>query len=330
MACCVPSDRAAGELSAAHAQELAPRSCASADAGTLDEGTARLVTASLGFGAQTAADVMTPRSWTVSVDRTVSAAEVALARKTGPRASPCSARDWDDVTGGRAREGAIAVPYERRAAVPVSALMVDPVIVPRRSAWIRSSRRCAQGLQFARRGGRVRRDFGSSPWDVVEEIVEMSATNTTAARPRGVDSSTARGPSRGCGVPTSAQPDQGGCRTDRHTDRRGYVVSRPQAGARGRGRSARRRGWRLAVADMEGRRVDRLRLIRCRRTAPRPMTRTRGVCREHRPLGDRHPSAAQRLLRRGRVRGRWRPGAVNSAAGDGGATGDAATCLQAR
>ena len=50
------------------------------------------------------------------------------------------------------------------------------------------------------------------------DYLYVSATNTTAARPRGVDSSTARGPSRGCGVPTRCATGPGrGCRTDRHT-----------------------------------------------------------------------------------------------------------------
>src|SRR5690606_24044669 len=73
------------ELSAARSPaELASLVRTSAEAGTLDLGTARLVTASLTFGAQTAADVMTPRSRATAIDRSASAREcVELARQTG-------------------------------------------------------------------------------------------------------------------------------------------------------------------------------------------------------------------------------------------------------
>ena len=62
------------ELSAARSPaELASLVRSSVEAGTLDSGTARLVTRSLGFGEQTAADVMTPRNRATSIDRTASA-----------------------------------------------------------------------------------------------------------------------------------------------------------------------------------------------------------------------------------------------------------------
>ena len=58
------------ELSSARTpQELASLVRRSADAGTLDESTARLVTRSLNFGERTAADVMTPRLRCVVVHR---------------------------------------------------------------------------------------------------------------------------------------------------------------------------------------------------------------------------------------------------------------------
>ncbi|MFN8097794.1 MAG: hemolysin family protein [Dermatophilaceae bacterium] len=254
------------ELSAARTpQELASLVRTSADAGTLDEGTARLVTASLGFGAQTAADVMTPRSRTVSVDRTVSAAEVvALARKTGHSRFPVLGADWDDVTGVVHVKGAIAVPYERRAAVPVSALMVDPVIVPETVRLDPLLATLRAGLQFAV----VVDEYGGTSGvvtleDVVEEIVgdvgdEHDRSQTTGRRL--VDGSwTIPGLWRpdevrnrtGAGVPDGPAYETVG----------GYVMAVlgrvPEVGDEVRGIV----GWRLAVADMEGRRVDRLRLI---------------------------------------------------------------------
>ena len=58
------------ELSGARTpQELASLVRRSAEAGTLDEGTARLVTRSLDFGEQTAADVMSPRVRCTAIER---------------------------------------------------------------------------------------------------------------------------------------------------------------------------------------------------------------------------------------------------------------------
>lgn len=120
------------ELSAARSPaELASLVRTSAEAGTLDRGTARLVTASLGFGNQTAADVMTPRSRATAIERTANSADlIALARHTGHSRFPVLGADWDDIDGVVHVKRAIAVPFERRADVPVSALMVAPVLVP--------------------------------------------------------------------------------------------------------------------------------------------------------------------------------------------------------
>ncbi len=120
------------ELSAARSPaELASLVRTSAEAGTLDRGTARLVTASLGFADQTAADVMTARARATAIERTANAADlVALARHTGHSRFPVLGADWDDVDGVVHVKRAIAVPFERRTDVPVSALMVPPVLVP--------------------------------------------------------------------------------------------------------------------------------------------------------------------------------------------------------
>ncbi|MGO4340848.1 hemolysin family protein [Pedococcus sp. 2YAF34] len=120
------------ELSGARTpQELASLVRRSAEAGTLDEGTARLVTRSLGFGEQTAADVMSPRARSSSIERTATADDVVrLARRTGHSRFPVTGEDWDDIDGVVHVKRAIAVPHERRPDVPVSALMVPPLLVP--------------------------------------------------------------------------------------------------------------------------------------------------------------------------------------------------------
>ena len=120
------------ELSAARSpQELASLVRTSAAAGTLDMGTARLVTRSLGFGEQTAADVMSPRARATAIERTATAEDVlGLARRTGHSRFPVVGEDWDDIDGIVHVKRAIAVPHDRRADVPVSALMVPPLLVP--------------------------------------------------------------------------------------------------------------------------------------------------------------------------------------------------------
>jgi len=55
---------------------------------------------------------------------------VALARRTGHSRFPVVGSDWDDIDGIVHVKKAIAVPYDRRGDVPVSALMVPPVLVP--------------------------------------------------------------------------------------------------------------------------------------------------------------------------------------------------------
>ncbi len=120
------------ELSAARSpSELASLVRTSVEAGTLDSGTGRLVARTLGFGEQTAADVMTPRNRATSIERTATAEDlVALARSTGHSRFPVTGGDWDDIDGMVHVKKGIAVPHERRPDVPVSALMIDPVVVP--------------------------------------------------------------------------------------------------------------------------------------------------------------------------------------------------------
>ncbi|MEI2777066.1 MAG: hemolysin family protein [Tetrasphaera sp.] len=255
------------ELSAARTpQELASLVSTSAAAGTLDEGTARLVTASLGFGAQTAADVMTPRSRASSVERTASAADVvALARATGHSRFPVLGADWDDIDGVVHVKAAIAVPYERRPSVPVSALMVDPVVVPetvRLDPLLANLRE--SGQQFAV----VVDEYGGTSGvvtleDVIEEIVgdvgdEHDRGQTTGRRL--IDGSWT--------VPGLWRPDEVRSRTGAvipdgpaYETVGGYVMASlgrvPQVGDQIDALP----GWRLVVADMDGLRVDRLRLI---------------------------------------------------------------------
>lgn len=254
------------ELSGARTpQELASLVRSSVAAGTLDEGTARLVTASLGFGEQTAADVMTPRSRATSIDRTASAAEVlALARATGHSRFPVIGDDWDDIDGIVHVKRALAVPFERRAAVPVSALMDAPAVVPetlRLDPLLRTLR--AAGLQLAV----VVDEYGGTCGvvtleDVVEEIVGEVGDEHDRSQTTGralVDGSWT--------VPGLWRPDEVRARVraevadgPAYETIGGFVMA-----ALGRvprvGDQVAVPGWVIIVADMDGRRVDRLRIV---------------------------------------------------------------------
>ncbi len=120
------------ELSGARtAEELRSLVRRSATEGALDRGTATLLDRTLVFADHTAADAMTPRPRVSSVDRSESAdAVIALARRTGLSRFPVIDGRLDDVVGVVHLKQAVAVPRERRADVPVTALQTEALRVP--------------------------------------------------------------------------------------------------------------------------------------------------------------------------------------------------------
>jgi len=120
------------ELSGARsAQELAALVRRSAQEGTLESGTARLLTNSLEFDELTAVDVMTDRMRVRVVRETDTAADVvALARDTGHSRFPVIGESRDDIVGLVHVRKVVAVPRDRRATVPVTALMAPAPQVP--------------------------------------------------------------------------------------------------------------------------------------------------------------------------------------------------------
>ena len=120
------------ELSSARtAEELRSLLRRSASEGALDRDTATLLARTLVFSDHTAADVMTPRPRLASIDRSATAAAVVeLARTTGFSRFPVIDDDIDDVVGLVHIKQAVAVPRERRADVPVSALQSEALRVP--------------------------------------------------------------------------------------------------------------------------------------------------------------------------------------------------------
>ncbi len=120
------------ELSSARtADELKSLVRRSASQGALDRDTATLLARTLVFSDHIAADVMTPRPRVASVGKAESAdAVLALASRTGFSRFPVMDDDIDDIVGIVHVKQAVAVPRDRRAAVPVSALQFEPLRVP--------------------------------------------------------------------------------------------------------------------------------------------------------------------------------------------------------
>ncbi|MBX3098234.1 MAG: HlyC/CorC family transporter [Salinibacterium sp.] len=120
------------ELSGARtAEELTSLVRRSAREGSLDRDTATLLARTLAFADHTAQDVMTPRPRVTSIDRTDTAQDVIdLARRTGFSRFPVIDDSIDDVVGIVHVKQAVAVPREKRADVPVSALQSDALRVP--------------------------------------------------------------------------------------------------------------------------------------------------------------------------------------------------------
>jgi CBS domain containing-hemolysin-like protein len=120
------------ELSSARtAEELSSLVRRSAKEGSLDRDTATLLARTLAFSELSATDVMTPRPRVFSVERSDSAQLVIdLAKKTGLSRFPVVDDGIDDVVGFVHIKQAVAVPRERRADVPVSALQSAALRVP--------------------------------------------------------------------------------------------------------------------------------------------------------------------------------------------------------
>ena len=252
------------ELSSARTpQELASLVRRSAEAGTLDEGTARLLTRTLGFGEQTAADVMSPRARATAIERTATAEDVLrLARRTGHSRFPVTGEDWDDIDGIVHVKRAIAVPHDRRPDVPVSALMVPPLLVPetiRLDPLLLLLREA--GLQLAI----VVDEYGGTAGvvtleDVVEEIVGEVSDEHDRFRTTGREMTDGSWSVPGLWRPDEVRERIGAAVPDgpAYETTGGYVMA-----ALGRvpevGDVVELPGWRLTVLAMDGMRVDRLR-----------------------------------------------------------------------
>lgn len=247
-------------------EELAALVRRSAEVGTLDETTAQLLTRSLGFAGRTAADVMTPRVRMHSLEQTATAADVVrLTRRTGLSRFPVVGEGGaDDVVGVVHLKSAIAVPREDREAAPVTTLMSEALRVPetvRLGPLLVTLRQ--SGLQLAL----VADEYGGTAGvvtleDVVEEIVGEVSDEHDRNRPgilRRRDGSYS--------VPGLMRPDEIRSRIDvpvpdgpAYETVGGFVMS-----VLGRvpavGDEVELPGAVLRVERMDGRRVDRIRML---------------------------------------------------------------------
>ncbi len=116
--------------SARSSTELASLISRSADRGTLDADTAELMERSVEFGTRTAAEIMTPRVRTASLEATDRAsAVIELARQTGHSRFPVLGED-DAVVGTVHVKHAVALPVHERATTRIRHIMVKPIVVP--------------------------------------------------------------------------------------------------------------------------------------------------------------------------------------------------------
>ncbi|QEH92800.1 HlyC/CorC family transporter [Dermacoccus abyssi] len=252
------------ELSAARTpQELSSMVRRSAEAGTIEEGTADLLTRSLNFGERTASDIMSPRVRCESVDRSATAEDVVnLARSTGHSRFPVLGDGWDDVDGVVHVKKAIAVPVERRGDVPVTALMVKATFVPETVTLepllvlLRGA-----GLQLA---VVVDEYSGTSGVVTLEDVIEEIVGEVSDEHDKLQDASRHL-PDGSWTVPGLWRPDEVADRIgapvpdDRAYETLGGYVMQQVGRIPRAGDELSMPGWRLRVMSMDGRRVNRVR-----------------------------------------------------------------------
>ncbi|MGI9823190.1 hemolysin family protein [Agromyces sp. Marseille-Q5079] len=253
------------ELSGARsAEELSSLVRRSASAGLLEQDTATLLGRTLRFADHDASDVMTPRPAVSAVHRQDSAETVLeLARQTGFSRFPVYDENLDDVVGLVHVKQAVAVPRERRADVPASALQSEALRVPETMTLdVLLGELRARGFQMAV----VVDEYGGTAGvatleDLVEELVGEVADEhdrTRAGIVRREDS---------VSFPGILRPDELADRAGIHVPENGdyetvagYVISElgrlPVVGD-----EVAIEGGTLVVQRLDGRRIDRLRFI---------------------------------------------------------------------
>lgn len=254
------------ELSSARtAEELSSLVHTSAVNGSLDAQTATLLERTLDFSEHTASDVMTPRPRLVVIERDRSAADVvALARATGHSRFPIIDDGLDDIVGLVHIKQAVAIPRERRADVPVTALRTDPLRVPETMTLdtllgLLRGRGYQMAVVVDEYGGTA---GAATLEDLVEELVGAVSDEHDRARAEVITFRTGEQSVSGLLRPDEVEehtgvsiPEDGAYET-----LGGFVMARlgriPAVGDQ-----VEVAGARLRVERMDGRRVDRVRVV---------------------------------------------------------------------
>ena len=110
-------------------EELLAMVTRSGDQGTLDAGTAELVSRSIEFGERTAADVMTPRPHVTFLNDHTVQELIDIVTETGHSRFPVHGDSVDNIVGLAHFKHAVAVPYEERKRTRVRDIALPPTIV---------------------------------------------------------------------------------------------------------------------------------------------------------------------------------------------------------
>ncbi|MGQ4533071.1 hemolysin family protein [Dermabacteraceae bacterium P13138] len=261
------------ELSAARsASELDALVRRSAAAGTLDTGTAVLLSRTLQLSERTAADVMTHRGAMISLRKDDNALDLlARTRESGHSRFPVIDSSEDDVVGVVQVRQAFSVPRERRADTPVSALMKD---IPRVPETVELGSLLIELRELGTQMAVVVDEYGGTAGivtleDVVEEIVgEVSDEHDSDETDRYVPGESGDGSWLVSGL---MRPDEVlrdiGIRLPETTDydTLGGLVMDTLGAIPKVGDTVEVDGVQIEVVAMEGRRVDQVRL--CRKNA---------------------------------------------------------------
>jgi CBS domain containing-hemolysin-like protein len=268
-----PSEELASARSPEELVSLVRRSAAQ---GTLPADTAALFVRSALFAAKRASDVLTPRPAMVTVGADDPVAAVAAAAvRTGRSRFPVLGEGLDDVVGVVHSKHVPRVPAADRAAVPVRDIMVPALFVPETvelDALLDQLR--AEGLQLAV----VVDEYGGTAGvvtleDLVEELVGEVADEHD---PRGSEFRARRAPDGSWEVSGLLRPDEvhdlTGIRVPEDAIMEtlaGLVIHRldrlPAVGD-----TVTVAGARLTVLRLDGRRVDRIRVVPTGASAVRP------------------------------------------------------------
>ncbi|MGJ9425025.1 hemolysin family protein [Nesterenkonia halotolerans] len=253
------------ELSGARTpEELSSMVRRSAMLGTLEEGTATFLDRTLRFSDQTAADVMTPRPRMASIEADSSLeALIDLARRTGFSRFPVLGDSVDDVRGVTHVKKAVAVPREKRDGLVAATVMSDITRVPETihlDALLPVLREAS--LQVAI----VEDEYGGTSGvvtleDLIEEIVGEVADEHDRIAPGVLQSA-----SGDWFFPGLLRPDEINAQIlelnvpehPAYETVAGFVLLTLGRVA-GLGDEVEVDGGRLAVVDIDGRRIDRLR-----------------------------------------------------------------------